>query len=295
MKIRVLILISLLIFTLSCQPNVGKKQGQAAAIPVKVLKVKAAEILETLEYTGDIKAQNEAIVYPKVSGKIIEKVKEDGSVIKKGQALAYIDRDEVGLKFERAPVDSPLDGIVGRVYVDIGQKVTDQTPIAFVVDMDKVKINLEIPEKYLPKISLGQEAKINVDAYPQEEFLGRVTKISPVVDLSTRSAPIEIIIDNPKHFLKSGMFCRVELVINRYQDALAVLKEAVMGKAPDAYVFVVKDNYAVLRKVTLGISKGPYYQVTEGLSPEELVVVMGQQILKDGSPVAKELIENNIK
>ncbi|MBP7088605.1 MAG: efflux RND transporter periplasmic adaptor subunit [Candidatus Omnitrophica bacterium] len=295
MNIRGLILSLLLIFTFSCQQRGDKNQGQAAAIPVKVLKVKAADILETLEYTGDIKAQNEAIVYPKVSGKIIEKIKEDGSVIKKGQALAYIDRDEVGLKFEKAPVDSPLDGVVGRVYVDIGQKVTEQTPVAFVIDMDKVKINLEIPERYLPRISLGQEAKVSTDAYPQEEFLGQVTKVSPVVDLSTRSAPIEITIDNPKHFLKSGMFCRVELVINRYQNALAVLKEAVMGKAPDAYIFVVKDNHATLRKVTLGISKGPYYQVTEGLSPEELVVVMGQQILKDNSPVVTELIENNIK
>jgi len=208
----------LIILALSCSLITGCQDTEKTAkikeaIPVRVLKVEKKDIDEMIDYVGNIKAQEEAVVYPKVSGKIIEKLKEDGAKITKGEPLAYIDRDEVGFKFEKAPVESPLSGIVGRVYVDLGENVTVQTPIALVIDMDKMEIDLDIPEKYLGKVSLGQTAKVFVDTYPGEEFIGRVTKISPIVDLSTRSAPIEITLDNPGHQLQSGMFAKVSLII----------------------------------------------------------------------------------
>jgi len=284
------ILVFFLLFVFGCQKRIEKEKA-SEAIPVKVLKVKLEEILEALEYTGNIKAQDEALVYPKVSGKIIEKVKVDGSAINKGETLAYIDRDEVGLKFEKAPVASPLTGIVGRVYVDIGENVTVQTPIALVVDMDKVKIDLDTPEKYLPRVSQGQVAQISVDAYPQEEFSGRVTKISPVIDLETRSAPIEITVDNPQHRLQSGMFAKLKLILAEHKNVPVVLKEAVMGKEPNLYVYVVEDNKAILKQVTLGIRQGPYFEVQEGLKQGDRVVIMGQQRLQDNAPVSVEIEE----
>lgn len=269
----------------------GKKQEVArddTAVPVKVMKVELKQIAESIAYVGNIKAQDEAFIYPKVSGKIIEKLKEDGAVVEKGEVIAYVDRDEVGFNFEKAPVESSLKGIVGRVLVDIGSQVNPQTPVALVIDMDKVEIGLQIPEKYIPMISLGQEAKIRVDSYPQEEFAGTVTKISPVVDLTTRSAPIEIMIENPRHKLNSGMFARVDLILRQHKNAPVILKEAIMGKGQDIYVYMVENKKAVLRKITAGIRQGPYYEVTEGLKEGDLVVIMGQQRLRDGVPVAPE-------
>src|SRR3989338_5898415 len=181
------------------------KSEERQIIPVKVKIAELKDIYRTLEYVGDIKALEEVVVYPKVSGKIIEKVKKDGSEVEKGDAIFYIDRDEVGLKFEKAPVESPLDGVVGRIYVDVGANVTPQTPVALIVYMDKVKIDLSIPEKYIPQVLLGQNAAIIVDAYA-EKFKGVVTKISPVLDIDTRSAPAEITVNNKGHRLKSGMF-----------------------------------------------------------------------------------------
>jgi multidrug efflux pump subunit AcrA (membrane-fusion protein) len=277
----------ILLLILGCQAKEEKLKVEEA-IPVKVSRVEFKELEETIDYVGNIKAQEEVMVYPKVSGKIIEKVKQDGSPINKGEVIAYIDRDEVGLKFEKAPVDSPISGVVGRVYVDIGSNVSTLTPIALVVAMEKVDIDLDVPEKYLPVISLGQEAKVMVDAYPQEEFLGQVTKISPVVDLLTRSAPIEIALDNPKLLLKSGMFAKVKLILQTHKDIPVILKEAVMGKEPNLYVYVVENKKASSRKITLGIRQGPYYEVQEGLKQGDLVVIMGQQRLYEGAVVAPE-------
>ncbi len=293
MKIlKMIFYILFFIITVMAIAGCGRKavlKERNEAVPVKAMKVVLKDLDRSLEYVGDITGQDEAVVYPKVSGKIIEKIKEDGSIVQKGDVIAYIDRDEVGLKFEKAPVESPLTGMVGRVYVDIGSHVSPETPVALVCDMGKAEIDLNIPEKYLPNVSLGQEAEVIVDAYPNEKFIGKVEKISPVVDLETRAAPIEIVIDNPDHRLRSGMFAKVKLTIEKRKNTPVILKEAIIGKEPNTYVYVIEGDKAVLRKVTLGIRQGPYYEVTEGLKEGDLVAIMGQQKLRDGSPVNVEI------
>ena len=264
------------------------RKDKDPAVPVRIMKVKLENLYAALEYVGNIKGEDEVMVYPKISGKIIEKVKPDGSPIAKGEAIAYIDRDEVGLKFEKAPVESPLTGIVGRVYVDIGSNVTAQTAIALVTTVDRVQIDLEIPEKYLPDILVGQTAEVMVDAYPNDKFIGKVTKVSPIVELQTRAAPIEIIMDNADHRLQSGMFAKVRLILKEKKNVPIILREAIIGRPPDTYVYIVEDKKAIFRKVALGIREGPYYEVRDGIKEGESVVIMGQQRLRDGSIVEPE-------
>jgi len=270
-----------------CGRSGGRKEKQET-IPVKVMKIELRDLERVIEYVGTIRGKDEAVVYPKVSGKIIEKVKDEGSPVEKGEVIAYIDRDEVGLTFEKAPVESPLAGVVGRVYVDIGSNVNPETPVALVVDMEGVKTELQIPERYTADISLGEKALISVDAYPRERFTGTITKISPVLDVETRSSPIEITIRDENRLLKSGMFAKVKLIIEERPGVPVILKEAIIGKVPDTYVYVIANNKAIMRKISLGIRQGPYFEVTNGLAVGDRVVVMGQQRLRDGSPVSVE-------
>ncbi|OIO81148.1 MAG: hypothetical protein COW11_05590 [Candidatus Omnitrophica bacterium CG12_big_fil_rev_8_21_14_0_65_43_15] len=289
MKSKVMFLsLILFLFTAGCQKTETAKQEGLKVIPVKVSRVQVRDLSEAIEYVGNIKAQDEAVVYSKVSGKIIEKLKKDGDIIIKGETLAYIDRDEVGLKFEKAPVESPMNGILGEIYVDIGQSVSPQTPIALAINMDKVKIILDLPEKYIPRITLAQEAIINVDAYVNEDFKGVITKITPIVDMVTRTAPVEITIDNQEHRLNSGMFANIRLIIQEHKVVPVVLKESLLGREPEVYVYTVEDNKAALKKVGLGVRQGPYVQITAGLKETDLVVIMGQQRLKDGMAVEAE-------
>ncbi len=285
-------LVSLVLwFLVSFVAGCAKKQETAKqdeVIPVRVMKVELRDMQQTLDYVGNIKAQDEAVVYPKVNGKIFEKLKEDGSPVDKGETIMFIDRDEVGFTFEKAPVESPLTGIIGRVYVDKGTSVTPQTPVALIVDMDKVKIELDVPEKYLPKVSLGQSAEISIDAYPEERFIGALSKISPVVDLDTRTAPVETLIPNSDHRLKPGMFSRVKLVIEEHKSVPVILKEAILGKGSDTYVYLIDGKVAYQKSIKLGIHQGPYFEVIEGLKKGDLVVIMGQQRLRDGVSVNVE-------
>jgi multidrug efflux pump subunit AcrA (membrane-fusion protein) len=273
------------VFLLSgCGGCKGKVEEQV--IPVKVIKMRLDTLRDTLDYVGDIEAQDQAIVYPKVGGKIIEKVKEEGSFIKKDEVIAYIDRDEVGFEFEKSPVESPLSGLVGRIYVDKGTAVIPQTPVALVVDMDNVKVKLNIPEKFLPQVKLKQKAQVRVDAYANKNFEGQVANISPVVDLDTRTFPVEIVIPNEEHLLNPGMFARVNLVINERKSVPVILKEALLGKEPNTYVYVINGSSAHKRNIKLGIRQGAYFEVTGGLKEGELVVILGQQRLYDGVNVS---------
>ncbi len=287
-----LFLFSILCFLFSVE-GCGKKEVQKEAdiIPVKCMKIKLQDFKETLDYVDNIKAKAEVMVYPKVGGKIIEKLKEDGAEVNKDDVIAYIDRDEVGFKFEKAPVESPIKGVIGRIYVDIGTNVNTQMPVAMVVDMDTVYINLDIPEINIPKIRIGEEANIRVDAYPGETFKGSVTKMSPVCDLDTRTAPIEITIDNKDHRLRSGMFAKVSLIVEDHKNVPILLKEAIMGREPNQYVYVIEGNVAVLRNVKLGIHHGPYYEVKEGIKENDVVAIIGQQRLYEGAHVNCEIDE----
>jgi multidrug efflux pump subunit AcrA (membrane-fusion protein) len=271
-----------------CGSGNQEADKEKEAIPVKVMTVEAKDLEKTLDYVGNIKAKDEASVYPKVSGKVIEKVKDEGSPVKKGDVIVYIDRDEVGFTFEKAPVESPLTGVVGRINVDLGANVEPTTQIAFVVNMERMEIDLDIPEKYLPFVALGQEAKIAVDAYPDKVFIGKVTLISPVVDLETRSAPIEITIENKDGLLKSGMFAEVRLVVGEHKNVPVVLKEALMGKGDNLYVYAVEDHKASMKPIKTGIRYGELVEITEGVKNGDVVVVMGQQRLHDGASVETE-------
>jgi multidrug efflux pump subunit AcrA (membrane-fusion protein) len=84
------------------------------------------------------------------------------------------------------------------------------------------------------------------------------------------------------------MFAKVKLITEVNEDVPVILTESVVGKKPDTYVYVIEGNRAVFKKVTLGSRQGPYYEVVDGLKEGDLVVIMGQQKLRDGSLVAAE-------
>ncbi len=261
---------------------------QEEAVPVRVQEVALSSIAESVEYVGDIRGLDEATVFPKVSGKVLEKVKQEGAAVSKGEVLLYLDRDEIGMQYVKAPVESPLTGVVGRLYVDIGSHVSAATPVALVVNMEKVKIVLDIPENILPRVQVGQRARVSVDAYAQEEFQGTVTKVSPVVSIENRAAPIEILLENGSGRLKSGMFAHVSLVLAVHEGVPVVPREAVLGKNAERFVYVVEDGKAALRPVTLGVRQGPSYEITSGLTAGDRVVIVGQQRLREGTAVVAD-------
>ena len=121
----------------------GKTAGvKEIAIPVEAATARERLLEETLRFTGDIRGKDQVQVYPKVTGKLIEYKVDEGDRVKKEDVIALIDRDVTGFKFEPAPVEAPISGIVAKTYLDRGDSVSPRMPIAVVAKMDEVKIKI---------------------------------------------------------------------------------------------------------------------------------------------------------
>ncbi len=280
-KYRMQICLYLFILLFVC-PAMAEQAKQV----VKAAPVKKENFTLSFDYVGSLKAKDEAKVFSKVTGKLFEYLVEEGDVVQKGQALANIDRDETGLKFELAKVESPISGIVGRILLDKGASLTPGlSAVAIVVNMDEVIVQLNIPEQDIPYMKRGLRAVIAVEAYPREEFFGEVWRVSEMVDSQTRTLPIEISIPNNSHHLKSGMFCRIKIIASVLSDVLVLPQDAVVQDGGEKFVFLAEGNIANKTKVTTGRRDNNRLEILTGIKEGDIVIVFGQQDLKDGAAI----------
>jgi len=271
-----------------------EKKAQTAEVkerivPVEVEVVRTSPYTPVLNYTGEVKGIEEIDIYPKASGKLVEIKIKEGDRVKKDQVVALIDRDITGLEFELAETVSPVDGIVGKVYLDKGAVANPDpgmgTPLAKILNLDSVKTVIQVIEEDIPKVKLNQRAKIRVDAYPDREFYGAVTLISPTLNSLTRAASTEITIPNLNHLLKPGMFAKVDLIIGKTENLILVPRHTVITEAGKKKVYVIKAGKAEARWVETGFSDGGLTYIKSGLVPLDSLVTLGQSQLQSGDKV----------
>jgi multidrug efflux pump subunit AcrA (membrane-fusion protein) len=260
--------------------------------PVKIQVVKTSPLTESLNLTGDVKGIEEIDVFPKVSGKLVEIKVKEGDRLRKEQPLAIIDRDVEGVKYEPAEVTSPVEGIVGIVYMDKGARVNPPdmgpsmgTPLVGIVNMDTVKVLVNVIEKDLSKIKKGQHAKIKVDAYPEKVFNGKITLVSPTVNPMTRTASVEISIPNLGHQLRPGMFAEAEIIIRKTDDAIMIPAYAVLEKSDTRKVLTVVNGKAIPELIELGVDQGDLVEVKDGLAVGDTLIVAGHHKISSGDKV----------
>lgn len=252
---------------------------------VKTEKAQVRSLEEYILLTGSVKALDEATLYPRTSGKLLRNILKEGDPVKKDEAVALVERDEVGAVYEPAPVPSTLTGVVGRVYQDTGANVTPQTPIALVVNQVQVRVAVDVPEQYIGKVFQGQRARIKVDAYPDKYFSGSVYRVSPVVDSRSRNTVVEVLVDNQDGRLKSGMFAEARLIVAARGAALSVPAGAVVTQDGADYVFVPAAGSTAKRvPVKTGIMTTEYTQIS-GVKEGDDVISFGLYGLKDGSKI----------
>ena len=146
---------------------------------VQTETVQKRDLKHQLITSGSIKALEEAVIYPRINGKLQRNLLREGDYVKKGQTISLIDRDEVGAKYEPVVVPSTLSGVVAKIYRDPGENVTTQTPIASVVNQSVLRIKVDVPERYVGEIYKGQVAYLSVDAYPDQKFEAKLDVITP--------------------------------------------------------------------------------------------------------------------
>jgi RND family efflux transporter MFP subunit len=176
--------------------------------------------------------------------------------------------------------------LVAERYVDVGQTVAANAQLLLIVELDPIVGVVSITERDYAHLKPGQLVSLKTDAYPDEQYMGRIDRIAPVFRKSTRQARIEMIIANPQQRLKPGMFIRATVVLAQVPEATIIPEQALTIRDDRNGVFIVSQDgkSVVWREVTVGIREGSRVQVEgDGLSGR--VVTLGQQLVRDGSAI----------
>jgi multidrug efflux pump subunit AcrA (membrane-fusion protein) len=205
-------------------------------------------------------------------------------------AEAQVQQAKATLDLNRAQLANliilaPMNGKITKRYVDPGIMVKDTTPILAMMDLDEVKMMVNVIEKELIRLQIGQAVKVTVTAFPNRLFQGRIAIITPALDLQSRTAEIQISIPNPGYILNPGMFGRAEALLRSDPQATLIPIQALITDEGKDFVYALKDGKAYRRPVQKGISKDTVVEIIRGLTPGEQVVTAGQEFLRDGIPV----------
>ena len=261
-------------------------RGPQTATAVRTTVAEKKTITDFVYTNGEIETQKSIEVFPSIGGKVVEMLVSLGSSVKQGDIIAYIDPSEPGSYYAKSPVTAPIDGSIITSPVKIGQKVSANSVITKIGDINNLQITAKVPERYVAELDVGQTAEITLQAYGEQIFLARVVRISPVVDPSTRTK--EIILNFVKSYeqVNAGMFARVKLFTIDYGGYPVVQQDSFVENGDEYYLFIVKDDSTVTkRKITRGKNIDGYYQVIDGLEEGEVIVTEGMLSLYEGAKV----------
>jgi RND family efflux transporter MFP subunit len=218
--------------------------------------------------------------------------------------------EELKINLSNTVISSPVDGFVGKRFLDPGASVSPNVPVASIVDIRSVRMVANLVEKDVKRVTVGTQAAVEVDAFPGETFDGRVSRIAPVFDPATRTAEMEIEVPNPGYRLKPGMYARVQLTVSVRPDAITVPNNAVVLVSGQSGVFIAgppaqgrgegpaptsgqggrgsAGGAAMTAKfisVETGIRDGERVEIVAGLRDGMQVVTIGAGALKDGDRI----------
>ena len=201
-------------------------------------------------------------------------------------AVSQAGVDLMRRQLKDARVLAPFGGISGARQISPGQVITRNTTITWVVDLDTVKVEVKVPERYLRQLQIGQLLEFTVAAFPGEKFRGDVYFISPQIDEGTRTALVKARIPNSEAKLRGGMFASLDLRLQLRDAAIVIPEPALMSNGDTFSVFVVDEkSSAQIRLVEVGLRLAGRAEIVKGLNAGEMVVVEGTQKLRPGAPV----------
>lgn len=190
---------------------------------------------------------------------------------------AKLDLDRAKLNLSKTTIYAPIDGVVADVSIKKGgQNIAKETTLMSILDTSTMKIKLEVDETDIPKVAIGLPVKVTCEAFPDREFRGKVTNISPRATISNNIAifKVQVEIPNPTGELRAGMTAEGEIILKEKRNVLLVPLKAVKRTERRAYVEVLRDNgERELTRVTLGEDDGVNVVVERGLNVGDKVVI----------------------
>lgn len=216
------------------------------------------------------------------------------------QAAAQYQASKASLDLKKrlmkdARIYAPFKGIMSSRMVSPGQVIARNTTLTWLIDLDPVKVELNVPERFVSQLRVGQKIDIAVAAYPGRTFSGEVFFIAPFVESATRTAQVKARIPNPNAELKPGMFANLNLTLKLKENAIVIPESSVMASGDRVIIYVLdQDDAAQIRPVKIGIRQAGVVEIINGLKPGERVVAEGIQKIRPGAKVKPSAPDNTV-
>ena len=190
-------------------------------------------------------------------------------------------------------IRTPFSGYIAERNLDPGAYVTGTTAststttrgILSLHDIETVRTLIEVVEKDVPLVKIGQKAEVRAEAYPDRAFEGRVTRIVQALNRATRTMTVEVDLPNKDHMLKGGMFARVGVLVGVHRNAVQIPLDAITRLEENQYVYVVRNGAAHQVPVEVGSRVENRIEITKGLTGSEQVIVSGKDLISEGTVV----------
>ena len=256
------------------------KEGQVLAkLDDEKLLVQVEQAKATLQKLENIYKRNQELFNKSlISAEEFQRTKYEYDHQKAAFDLAKLDLNYSSIR-------APISGVVAERKVKVGNMVLPNQATFRVTSLDPLLAVLHVPERQMAKLRAGQSAKLGVDAIRDKEFIGKIKRISPVVDPGTGTVKVTVEMHDPSRQLKPGMFARLNIIYDIRKNTMLVPKNAIMAEDKESAVYVVKDSLALRQVVETGYVNTTHIEVLSGLAPQDTVVTTGKGSLKDSSKV----------
>ncbi len=188
-------------------------------------------------------------------------------------------------QWEKRTVRAPFSGVVGLRNVDLGAYVDSSTVLTSLDDLQTVRLEFRIPERYFHAIKVGQKVSATSAAFPGRTFNGVVDEVDTRIEAATRAFRVRAVLPNSDDALPDGLFMALQLTVAERPQAILAPEEAIITEGGQSYVYVVQAGVAQRTVITLGQRHDAAVEVVAGLGPEAEVVTKGHQSLRDKAPI----------
>ncbi len=214
---------------------------------------------------------------------LVSRESYDTALSQLSSTTAQLESAEIQLAYTE--IRAPFDGLVVTRDIKLAQYVTSGTTLFRISDFTPLLCRVEVPEKDLPRISTGQTAHIRVEAFPQERFSASVARMRPTVDAASGTFTVTLEVDGQGK-LRPGMFASVFLETETRNGVLVIPRGTLVLDSLGDTVFVKSGDVAERREVGLGIRDEESVEIVSGLNEGDLLIVIGQDGLADGTPIS---------
>jgi membrane fusion protein (multidrug efflux system) len=187
-------------------------------------------------------------------------------------------------QIQKSSIVAPFDGVIGLRYISDGSYIDPTTRIATLVDIDPVKIDFAIPERYLGVSIINTPVQFKIQGSAQS-FSGRIYAVEPQIDVDIRSLRCRAVCPNPKGILRPGAFAEIRIPLTTMKQALMLPSETLVPDAQQQTVFVVRRGRVKLVPIEIGLRTPDRVQVLSGLAAGDTVLTTGLLQARPGMPV----------